>query len=205
MHLEVLVEELSAERALGLLLPKILGNDVTFIFHSFRGKPNLLKKLPDRLRGYAHWINGTDTRIVVLVDEDRQDCDQLKAQLEEAAAKAGLTTKSLTGPGAPFIVLNRVAVEELEAWFFGDCDALRTAYPRVPADLERRAPYRYPDRIAGGTWERLEKVLQSAGYHRGGLQKIAVATAIAAHMDPARNTSPSFRQFCIGLRALVAS
>lgn len=142
-------------------------------------------------------VNGTDTRIVVLIDEDRQDCAQLKARLDEAAAKAGLITKSVAGPGEPFGVLNRLAVEELEAWFFGDCAALRAAYPGVPTNLEYRAPYRHPDRIAGGTWERLERVLQDAGYHRGGLQKVGAATAVAVHMDPARNTSP-------GLRALVA-
>jgi Domain of unknown function (DUF4276) len=196
VHLEVLAEEPSAEQALRLLLPRILGNEVTFTLHPFQGKPDLLRKLPDRLRAYAHWINGTDTRIVVLVDEDRQDCEQLKARLEEAAAKAGLTTKSLAGPGEPFVVLNRLAVEELEAWFFGDCVALRAAYPGVPATLER---------IAGETRERLEQVLQKAGYHLGGPQKIVTAIDIATHMDPARNTSPSFRQFCAGLHALVAS
>ncbi|MGH8884162.1 MAG: DUF4276 family protein [Egibacteraceae bacterium] len=142
-------------------------------------------------------LDGADTRIVVLIDEDRQDCAQLKARLDEAAAKAGLITKSVAGPGEPFAVLNRLAVEELEAWFFGDCVALRAAYPGVPTNLEYRAPYRHPDRIAGGTWERLERVLQDAGYHRGGLQKVGAATAVAVHMDPARNTSP-------GLRALVA-
>lgn len=204
MHLEVLVEELSAEQALRMLLPRILGNEVTFELHPFRGKPDLLAKLPDRLRAYAHWINGADTRIVVLVDADRQDCAQLKARLEKVAAEAGLLTKSAAGPGAPFVVLNRLVVEELEAWFFGDCVALRAAYPRVPTNLEHRAPYRHPDRIAGGTCERLQRVLQDAGYHHGGLQKVAAATAIATHMDPARNTSPSFRQFCDGLRALVA-
>ncbi len=205
-QLEVLVEERSAEGAMRLLLPRLIGPEVPIEVHSFQGKRDLLAKLPQRLRGYARWISsGVDARIVVLVDEDRQDCVQLKSQLERAAADAGLTTRSVAGPGRPFAVLNRLAVEELEAWFFGDCRAVRSAYPRVPATLENKARYRYPDAVTGGTWEQLERVLQGAGYHRGGLAKVLAATEIASHMDPARNTSPSFRCFASGLRELVAT
>ena len=56
-------------------------------------------------------------------------------------------------PQLSFQLVNRLAVEELEAWFFGDVDAMATAYPRVPRTLAQRAPYRDPDRIKGGTWE----------------------------------------------------
>lgn len=100
------------------------------------------------------------------------------------------------------MVLNRIAIEELEAWFFGDVEALRAAYPKVPATLGSQARYRDPDAIVGGTWEALERVLQGKGYHRGGLQKIKAAKEIAAHMDPARNRSRSFRVFMEGLAAL---
>lgn len=51
----------------------------------------------------------------------------------------------------PFQVLNRLAIEELEAWFFGDVAALHSAYPRVPSTLGRRSRYRDPDAIRGGT------------------------------------------------------
>lgn len=205
MHVEVLVEELSAEVALRSLLPELLGPEVSFEIRTFQGKRDLLAKLPNRLRGYANWVRGTDTRIVVLVDEDREDCVALKQTLERHAAEAGLVTKSMAAPGEPFVVLNRIAVEELEAWFFGDCDAIRAAYPRVPKNLENRAPYRHPDAIAGGTAERLGRVLNDAGYHKGGLAKVAAATDIAPRMDPARNSSPSFRAFADGVRELIAS
>jgi hypothetical protein len=89
----------------------------------------------------------------------------------------------------------RVAVEELEAWFFGDMDAVRAAYPRVPPTLERGAGYRDPDAIRGGTEEALQRVLQKAGYFAGGLRKIEAAGAIAKHMDPRRNSSRSFQVF----------
>jgi hypothetical protein len=56
LHLEILVEEYSAEIALANLLPKILPPDVEFEIHSFQGKTDLLKKLPQRLKGYRPWL-----------------------------------------------------------------------------------------------------------------------------------------------------
>lgn len=103
----------------------------------------------------------------MLVDEDREDCRTLKEKLEQSAERAGLRTKSRTS-GAQFTVLNRIAVEELEAWFLGDVEALRVAYPGVSASLGAQAKFRDPDAVAGGTWEALERVLQRAGHFPGG-------------------------------------
>jgi len=94
-------------------------------------------------------------------------------------------------------------VEELEAWFFGDVSALIAAYPGVPATLAHRARFRDPDAISGGTWESLERVLQRAGHHTGGLEKLRAAREIAKHMDPERNRSRSFCGFRDRLRELV--
>jgi hypothetical protein len=102
-------------------------------------------------------------------------------------------------------VLNRLAIEELEAWFFGDVGALRAAYPGIPSSLGERANYRDPDAIRGGTWEALERELQRAGHHREGLAKIKAAQEIAAHMAPERNRSRSFQAFRQGLLDLVAT
>ena len=51
-----------------------------------------------------------------------------------------------------FQVLNRIAVEELEAWFFGDVQAIHQAYERVSSSLIVKSAYRDPDAIKGGTW-----------------------------------------------------
>lgn len=118
MHIEFLLEEPSAEAALTAILPKILANNVSFHFHVFEGKPDLLKQLPLRLKGYRRWIPN-NWRIFVLIDEDRQDCEELKARLERAAREAGFLTKSHPNSQGEFRVVNRLAVEELEAWFFG--------------------------------------------------------------------------------------
>jgi hypothetical protein len=204
MHIEFLVEELSAEVAVHSLIPKIVGTDVTYAVHVYQGKLDLMNRLLARLKGYGSWLP-EDWRIVVLVERDDDECHELKQRLELAAQGAGLATKSQVAVGTRFMVLNRMAIEELEAWFFGDVRALHAAYPGVPATLDRQAKYRQPDSIAGGAAEALERVLQRAGYHSGGLQKTTAARDISCHMDPQRNTSRSFRVFRDGLRALVDS
>jgi hypothetical protein len=139
MHIEFLVEELSAEAALRNLVPKILGNHiVSFEIHPFQCKADLISKLPLRLKAYAKWLP-EDWRIVVLIDEDRSNCISIKERMENAAIEAGLITKTMIDNAATssrFQVMNRIAVEELEAWFFGDVNALNQAYPKVPLTLE---------------------------------------------------------------------
>ncbi len=190
VQLEVLVEELSTEAALALLLPKIVP-DLSFRIHSHQGKADLLAKLPQRLRGYASWLP-QDWRIVVVVDRDDDDCAELKAGLEKMAANAGLASRS-SARQARYVLVNRLAIEELEAWYFGDWQAVRAAYPRVPATVPSKAKFRAPDEIRGGTWEAFQRVLQQAGYFSSGLRKIEAARAVAEHMLPHRNSSPSFR------------
>ncbi len=189
IHVEFLVEEPSMEAFLRALIPRLLG-PVHFEIRTFQCKDDLLKRLPDRLRGYA-WFP-EEYRIVVVVDRDRDDCRKLKQKLEQYAAGAGLPTRTHPQQGH-FTVVNRIAIEELGAWYFGDWEAVRLAYPRVPPTVTRRAPFRDPIGIAGGTWEAFERVLQRAGYFRGGLRKIEAARAIAPHLDPAQNTSHSFQ------------
>jgi hypothetical protein len=202
MHIEFLVEEDSAEAALQNLLPRILGNVVSFTVHPHQGKPDLLKKLPSRLRAYKHWLPD-DWHVVVLMDTDDDDCLELKAQLEQIAGDARLVTKSAVPPGQQFQVLNRLAIEELEAWFFGDVEALTASYPRVSPTLGQRARYRDPDAITGGTWEALERLLQRLNYFPEGLPKITAAREVSGHMDPVRNRSRSFQVFREGLLAIV--
>jgi len=200
MHVLFFVEEPSAEAALANLLPKILPAQTTYQSIIFQGKPDLLQNLAARLRGYASWLP-EDWRIVVLIDEDRQDCRRLKGQMEDAAQSAGLVSKSQAENGR-FQVLNRIAIEELEAWFLGDVEALRQVYPRLSASLSNRQRFRDPDAVTGGTWEALEHILQTNGYHPAGYPKVEAARQISLRMEPARNCSHSFQVFCQGLQAL---
>jgi hypothetical protein len=205
MHIVFLVEELSAEAALLNLVPKILGASASFEIHPYQCKNDLLSKLPQVMRSYAKWLP-EDWRIVVLVDKDRSDCDALKGRMEQAADIARLVTRTKAGSSnrnVRFQVLNRIAIEELEAWFFGDAHALNQAYPKVPKTLGDRSRYNDPDSIKGGTWESLERELKKSGYFKGGLRKIEAAKTISAFMEPERNNSKSFRVFRDGLREMV--
>jgi hypothetical protein len=204
LHLEFLVEEASLESALTQLLPKILPSTVSSKIHAFRGKPDLLAKVPNRLKGYQAWLP-PDWKIVVLIDEDREDCLKLKKQLEDMAISAGLITKSSCQKDKSFQVLNRIVVEELEAWFFGDVQAIRQAYPKVSPNLANQQPYRDPDAIKGGTWEALERVLKKAGYHPGGLEKYKASSEISQYMNPESNRSKSFQVFYQGLLEIINS
>lgn len=195
MHLEFLVEELSIEKALKNLVPKIV--DIPFNIRVFQGKPDLLKKLPERFKGYKAPIY-ENYKIIVIVDRDNQDCQELKKELENIAKEAGILTKS-AAIDAKYQVINRIAIEELEAWFFGDIQAIKAAYEKISLTIINKANYRDPDAIKGGTAEALEKILKGRKYF---FRKPEVAHKISAHMDPGRNTSKSFQVFRDALKDL---
>ncbi len=198
MWIEFFLEEQSAAELIYSLVPMILPN-AEFLVYTFDGKPDLLSKLPGQLKAYSNGL-ADDQFIIVLVDQDNDECRNLKLRLENYAAEAGL--KTLSNSHGQFQVINRIAIEELEAWFFGDVEAIHKAYPRVPATLGKKAPYRDPDSISGGTCERLGKLLKDKGYHPGGLEKIRAAREISRHMDPDRNRSKSFQVFRNALRSI---
>lgn len=208
IQLFIHVEEPSMEAALKILIPKLLGGDAVDLRIIDHGsKQGLLQKLPQRLRGYSR-LPAPRPRVLVLVDRDKDDCRDLKATLERAALNAGLHTK--TAPclaDGTFSVVNRVVVEELEAWFFGDVLALTQAFPGVPITLATRGGYRDPDAITGGTWEALLRILKRAGHYAGSdrLPKIEVARKVAARMESDRNQSRSFKAFVEGLQSLLAA
>ena len=190
MHFVLLVEEQSMEALLQTLLPRLLPDGCSHDVHAFRSKTDLKRKVAARLRAYARWLPD-DWRILVLVDRDRDDCRALKEELEGAALDAGLHT---TSGDERWQVANRMVIEELEAWYFGDWQAVLRAFPKVTPTVSNRRGYRDPDTIAD-TWEAFERILQRHGYFRGGLRKTEAAREIAAHMDPAQNRSKSFSVF----------
>lgn len=183
-------------------LPHFLPKEHSFAVHPFQGKSDLLGKLEGRLLGYAHWLP-PDWRIVVVVDGDDEDCKKLKSRLEKAAARSGLVTRSQAGTSR-WQLVSRIAIEELEAWYFGDWAAVCTAYPRVSRNIPTQSGYRDPDAIRGGTWEAFERLLQRHGYFKVGLPKIEVARTVGPLIDPARNRSQSFALLCDAIAEAVA-
>ncbi|MCL1472894.1 DUF4276 family protein [Argonema antarcticum] len=193
MYIEFLVEEYSTEVTLSIIVPKIIGSEHILKIHNFQNKDRLLQRLPQRMQAYANFVTD-DCRIVVLVDEDREDCIELKKRLCEASS---VVTKKKGN-----IVLHRIVVEELESWFLGDVPAIRAEYEKIPDSLSQQAKFRNPDAIKGGTWEQLDRILKKYGYETG-LQKSEFAQRVTPHMDVENNQSRSFQVFRDGLRRII--
>lgn len=184
------------------LLPRIVG-ERSFQVYAFQCKEDLLARLLARLRGYAAWLP-ENYRVVVILDRDDDDCFALKRSIEEIAAEAGLLSRTRAA-GNTYQIVNRLAIEELEAWFFGDWEAVCQAYPKLNPHVCSRRGFRDPDQIAGGTWEALQRLLQRSGYYRTGMPKIETARTIAEHMEPERNMSTSFRCLKGALDEIIAA
>lgn len=213
MHIEILVEDSSGKRLLDSILPRIIGPEGalhTWRTHSYKGigriprglrygadssKRILLDQLPKLLRGYGN-TPGIDA-VVVVLDSDRRDCALF---LEELNALVGPC------PGAPR-VLFRLAIEEIEAWYFGDRDALIRAYPRA----KKHVLNRYIQDSVCGTWELLADAvhpkgaesIKKKGWPLPGQLKHEWAENIGPHMSIEENDSCSFCKLRDGLRALL--
>ena len=200
------VEEPSMEAFLENLLPRLVPAEIAWKIIDHSSKWQLLNKLPDRLKGYARIPILHRPKILVLVDRDQDDCAVLKACLEMACSEATLPSKTNPSNGL-FDVVNRIVIEELEAWYFGDVGAMVQAWSGVPATLAGQARFRDPDAIPGGTHETLLRILQRAGHFRGleRLPKIDAARRMASFVNPAVNRSVSFQHFRTGLNTLVAT
>ncbi|WP_419737875.1 DUF4276 family protein [Ruegeria sp.] len=191
-HIEVLVEEPSMEAFLNAILPRIVRDGIVFKIHPFQGKQNLMRKLRARLSAYSKWMT-ENYRIVVVVDQDRDDCTELKVRMEDACAASNLLSRQASDT-SNWQVVTRIAIEELEAWYFGDWSAVCKAYPRVSTNIPQQRKYRDPDAISN-TWEALERILQRNGYFKRGLRKVEVATSIGTYFDPTVCNSNSFQKF----------
>ncbi|MEO5369321.1 MAG: DUF4276 family protein [Magnetococcus sp. DMHC-1] len=197
------VEEFSMAETLRVLLPKLTKERVQWEVINHGSKDRLLKNLPNRFQGYCALSQVMDLRLLVLVDRDDDNCFVLKEKLEKIAKDKGLVTKSASLPDGSFMVVNRIVVEELEAWFFGDIPALCKAYRRISATLGSNKKFRNPDAIRGGTWEALHREMNKVGYYHGHFPKIEVARNVTPHMSLSANRSASFQAFCQGVEALL--
>ena len=132
-NLIVFVEEESMEAALTSILPSLY-RKLHFQMIRFEGKPDMLRNLTARLRGFQTWLP-ENWLLLVLVDRDGDSCEDLKRCLETIAAQSGLISKSSGRRDSRFQVVNRIVIEELESWFFGDWEAVQRVYPKVPRTI----------------------------------------------------------------------
>ncbi|MGB4336308.1 MAG: DUF4276 family protein [Chromatiaceae bacterium] len=214
MHIEILVEDSSGEKLLNAVLPKLLGEQGdphSWRVHAYKGigripknlsagadpaKRILLDQLPRLLQGYGR-TTGIDA-VVVVLDTDKRNCVDFLAELK------ALATGCKPAPNTLF----RLAIEEVEAWYLGDLQALVQAYPRAKA----AALNRYVQDSACNPWELLadavhpggSAAIKKAGWPLPGQVKHQWAERIGPLLDPDRNVSPSFVKLRDGLRRLVA-
>ena len=214
MHIEVLVEDSSGEKLLAQLLPQIWGEQGaphTWRLKAYKGigripnglaakadpaKRILLDQLPRLLQGYGKTF-GIDA-VVVVLDTDRRDCKDFLRELKALAGRCNPAPHTLF----------RLAIEEIEAWYLGDREALLTAYPRA----KREVLDRYEQDSACGTWELLADAvypggvaaIKKMGWPLPGQIKHEWAEKIGPHMGLHHNQSPSFGKFRDGLSRLIA-
>jgi hypothetical protein len=176
-----LVEERSMKVLLGEMLPRLYPN-LNFLCVEHEGKQDLDKSVPRKL---AAWRE-PNVGFVVVRDQDRSDCREIKAALAESCRRAGRPD-----------TLVRIACHELEAWYFGAPDALAKAFdaPQL-RDTARKAKFRDPDAIVNPSRE-LEKVVPS-------FQKVSGARTMGRHLERTGNRSRSFQFLIEGLDRLVA-
>jgi len=214
MHIEILVEDSSGAKLLDSVLPKLLGEQANP--HSWRviaykgigripknlnagadpAKRILLDQLPRLLQGYGR-TPGIDA-VVVVLDTDRRNCVDFLAEIKALATSCNPVPNTLF----------RLAIEEVEAWYLGDRQALTDAYPRAKAEVLNR----YVQDSACDTWELLADALyprgsaaiKKAGWPLPGQVKHEWAEKIGPLLEPDRNVSPSFGKLRDGLRRLVA-
>ena len=216
-HIEFLIEDKSGKAALEQLLPKIVGDEVTFQVHSYKGighipkglkpahdasKRILLDQLPKLLSGYgrtfASYPEEYVCAVVVICDLDDRDLSEFLTQLCQ------ISDACMPRPNSRFCI----AVEEGEAWLLGDREAILAAYP----DASQVALANYVQDSICGTWEALASViypggvdvLRNQGPQEVGRQKSIWATKICPFMEPENNASPSFRFFVETVRRLLA-
>jgi len=211
MHIEFLVEDQSGKRALEILVPKLIKDEITHRIHSYKGighipkdlypksdasKRILLDRLPQLLKGYgsvqAGWY------IVVVCDLDDRDKHQFLSEFNRILDACNPKPETCLC----------LAIEEIEAWYLGDLAAVRKAYPFAKNTVLND----YENDSICGTWELLAdavykggcKSLLKKGWQAVGVQKSIWAETISQHMNVDCNLSPSFQFFNSIMRSIAA-
>lgn len=213
MHFEILVEGQTELSTLSILMPKIIGEynkPHTWRIHKHQGigklpedfaitpKKNdrsLLHNFPSKLRAYSKSMSAQEVVVILLDLDNVSDCIAFKNEILKAKNYCEKPPKLLV----------RFAIEELEAWFLGDVDAIHKSFGQSKIKLLND----YAQDSICGTWELLADVV-----HPGGSASLASfgkrstrileekrkwAVQIAPNMDINNNKSRSFNCFKDGI------
>jgi hypothetical protein len=177
-----LLEEESMSKVLENILPKILPTDIKFQCVPHKGKSDLHKSIPIKLRAW----NEPNVSFVVVHDKDSWDCIKLKNELSKLAR----TNKRPD-------TLIRIVCTELESWFLGDISSIEKAFKIDLSHKKNKALFRNPDNIANAK-EELKKLIPL-------YQQISGSDNISKHMNISNNTSHSFHVFISGVKYICKS
>ena len=215
MHFEILVEDRSGEKALEIIVPKIIGDDHTFKIHSYKGigsipknpktsvgtrNRTLLGNLHNTLQGYGRthgYGKNFFSAVIVVCDLDARSCKSFLRELNRVLDSCD------PKPQTRFCI----AIEEGEAWFLGDMPAIKSAYPKAKRSVLKQ----YVNDSICGTWELLADAIFPGGKTKlsekspeaRGKQKSKWAEKICPRMDVRNNKSPSFNHFREKLLELI--
>ena len=189
MIVEFLLEEPSMVNYLEQILPKILPEGFVLNENCFlrphNGKSDLLKSIPQKVKAFSK-LTHEAYRIVIVHDQDSNDCKHLKQKLATLCIQNG---------DCPTLI--RIACRELEAWYLGDMDAIQKVYPSFKADQHRnKAKFRDPDTCNPS--EELKKLIPN-------FQKGYASKEISKYISIENNRSASFGHFVSGLKRFLSS
>ncbi|HZK85615.1 MAG TPA: DUF4276 family protein [Desulfosporosinus sp.] len=176
-----LVEEPSMKEFLKVILPRVIPENVSYKIIHHEGKQDLERSIPKKLRAFRQ----PETRFVILIDQDSNDCLLLKNHLLGLCQEGGRED-----------CLVRIVCHELESWFLGDLEAVGQAYNlNTLARRQGEAKYRQPDRLSNAA--QVLKLLVPT------YQKVSGARAVSKHMKLSENESYSFAVFIKGLQEVI--
>ena len=187
-RLEIWVEDRSTERFLLSLLPRILpplyALGVNCHVRPHEGKQDLQKSIPNKVRAYRKFH--AEVKIVIIQDQDQEDCVDLKNKLRSLVARED--------PSRPLLV--RIACRELENWYLGDLDAVQSVYPKSKAaGKTNKAKFRNPDNLQGA--EEMRRLSPQ-------FQKGSCASKIGKCIRTDASRSTSFIHFVSGIQKFCA-
>jgi hypothetical protein len=172
MHFEVLIEDISGQTTLETLIPKIIDCDQhSFIVHSYKGigrippnlKPKLdpkkrvlLDQLPKLIQGYGQTFAKYPANylavLIIVCDLDNRCLHRFRQEL------IACLEMSTPQPETYFCL----AIEEGEAWYLGDFNAIKSAYPQAKESVLKT----YEHDAICGTWEVLADAIAPGGAKR---------------------------------------
>ena len=114
-----LVEDYSTKKFLEGILPRLGFEQYDFNIKSHRGKEDLTSNLHKIVPS----LSKRAQQIIIILDQDKQDCMKLKNELNEKMVHCACEYKI------------RIACYELEAWFLGDMTAISKCSPRFKASF----------------------------------------------------------------------